>query len=147
MYFDYCRELDQYAQEKDGSRKHAYQIANIYLNNPEFEWINIISENNICGFLIIGRDLMHVHGKGLYICEAYVIPEKRNQKLMTNAVRKVLKRVQSQFIYMEIFDNNTGAKRFWEARMQEIKAILIGTQQNTQYEEIIEYIYLKRGEQ
>lgn len=146
MYYDYCRELDQYAKEKDDSRKHAYQVAEIYLSEPEFEWIDIISENTVCGFLIIGKDLKHVHGKGLYICEAYVVPEKRNRKLMTNAVREVLVKIQPKFIYMEIFDNNTGARRFWESRMKEINAILIGTQQSTQCKEINEYIYLKRGE-
>ena len=127
MYLDYCRELDRYSRcEHATSAADAAAVAGSYAETPGFEWIDIHAEDTreICGFLIVGRDLS-VHGKGLYICEAYVSPEMRRNGLMAKAAGWVLREHDAP-VYLEIYDRNEGAKMFWRKFFRNVGYIQSG---------------------
>jgi len=138
LYMDYCHELDSYDPEHEDflhyfTRFKAIRSCKAYMKKKGFEWIDIYNKANILiGFLIIGRDLS-IHGEGLYICEAYIMPEERSRGYMSSEINNILKENAGN-VYMEIFDLNKRAVRFWRNRMSDYSAMLVD--KNTSFSKV-----------
>ena len=114
LYRAYCMELRQYDDSgMPYSFERADNVADIYISNPNFEWKDIYCENKLSGFLITSRNLNHIHGKGLYFCEAYMVPWLRRKGIMEEEVLKVLDPYKGP-VYMEIYEKNQTAHLFWK---------------------------------
>ena len=147
MYIRYGLELEQYFTEKAEDpeaecRKTFWQ----YLMSPGFIWHDVWDGGRPVGFVLTGHDLPHAHGKGLYICDAYVEPECRKQGRMSAAIKDILLRYADRPVYLEIFDDNHIAIAFWEAIFKEAGYCLCWAHGSEREPELCEYRYRKKGE-
>ncbi len=148
MYIDYCNELDVYDPHHSDrfsvfSRLSAERVCRSYMRRKAFKWIDIYSNNGILiGFLIVARNL-RLHGDGLYICEAYIIPEFRKNGYMTTEVNRHLQGYEGN-VFFEIYDKNNRAINYWTNRMNKHSASLLGTNESfSGVEGLTEYHYYK----
>lgn len=143
LYLEYCKELNQYDPKPCSPlaiRMRAGNVADTYITDPEFfSWKDIICNGKVVGFLITGKNL-HLHGHGLYICEAYVSPEYRKMGLMTSAVDETVAVYSGGPIFMEIFDANEIAKTFWKNTMNKLHVSLVNIES---FNGLSEYFYCK----
>lgn len=77
------------------------------------EWIDIFDNNNLIGFLIIGRGLNCHPDADFFIQEAYIVPAYRNQGHMTSAITRYIQNHGGK-ICLLILNENHIAKIFWK---------------------------------
>ena len=143
MYVDYCMELDRYDMDPEPRNySKAIEYAMGYMDASDqgrgYRWLDIFHDDKPAGFLILGYDLP-VHGIGLYICEAYILPELRNRGLMTQAVTKRL--LKGNKLYLTIYDKNTDARQFWANLLKNAKAELVSEELIDEVAGMSEYVY------
>ncbi len=139
LYEQYCVELELYDEEEiDYTSDTAQKVAEVYLKQPCFEWIDIFYCGILVGFLIIGRNL-DIHGNGFYICEAFVLPRYRRKGLMTAAVKKALDGYHGM-VYYEVFRRNLIALAFWRSIFTENRAEFIAERETENNECLHEFV-------
>lgn len=143
LYGAYCEELSLYDESDcEYPADQDKKVAHKYMSDPDFEWIDIVANGEVVGFLIIGQDL-DIHEDGLYICEAYVRADHRNQGLMTSKVHRVLESYDGEYIYLDIFQKNHSARCFWEKILTGWKYNKVNSFPFYGNSSLIEYTYRK----
>lgn len=119
-----------------------------YINTEGYKWINIFNhEKEIVGFLILQTKKDPIYDSH-WILEAYVLPDYRNQGLMTRHALDYIRRHPGIYSYA-YYSANHLAKQFWEhlfskhckVRVEEIPVSLFErfAQENDSIREQIEY--------
>lgn len=122
LYNHYITELSAYNPELAKEKNSTINgWATSYIK--EGNWIDIVGDSGqLCGFLIISSLPEDCHPDcDWYICQAYVIPEYREQGFMTNAVFKFIR--NNPGIYgFDILRGNDYAEKFWLNIFKKIRA-------------------------
>lgn len=89
-----------------------FQWCQDYLDQPYYEWIDIVSDDTVVGFLIIGKAPDCHPDCDYFICQSYVSKEYRHHFLMTNTVTNFVNSHTGKYCLM-ILKTNDYAKQFW----------------------------------
>lgn len=115
LYIEYCKELNRYYNSKwsPATEHESVTTAESYLSDIQFTWHDLTKDGLLVGFLITARNLIYIHGKGLYICECYIRPSYRGQGLFRKEIIPMLEDNKHP-VYLEILEKNQKAKRMWD---------------------------------
>ncbi len=116
LYKKYIKELSRYDSElKYFPGSEVIEWAKEYYEDKQnTSWIDIIQDDQIVGFLIITHKGGDCHPDcDHFIAQAYVLPEKRNQGLMTAAVTRYLQNNPGIYGY-DVIIGNRYAKNYWK---------------------------------
>lgn len=109
---DYLDELQDIAGRSRQSELKKIQYYHEICNSC-MEWIDIWSDGECAGFLIIGRKPNCHPDADFYIAESYILPSYRRKGIMSKAVSEFV-RLHSGIYCLLILKRNHYAKAFWK---------------------------------
>lgn len=116
---DYLIELRLIAGLPPLSEEQLSKKCRDYLFDPHGEWVDVFSEEHkVIGFIIIGHAPNCHPDADYYIEEAYIMPEYRRKKYMSNAVSEYLKSHKGTYCLF-IISSNKPALSFWSKAFRE----------------------------
>ena len=125
LYSRYIDELSMYFSEPiDYNDDRIKETVSSYLKNKETKWTDIKQNGKTVGFLITSKARVNPHLDGIYICDAYIIPESRHKRLMKTALEKELDGFHG-IIYYEVQSGNLFGDKFWKTVMSEFHYALL----------------------
>lgn len=115
LYAQYCGELNTFRGEDETpvGMFEMYENCEEYFKATDCTWHDILMDDQIIGFVIVGSHAPYSHPFSDYsICEAYVLPEYRKRGLMTSVVRSLVEECPGKYSLL-VLDHNEYAKNFW----------------------------------
>ena len=135
LYNQYLREQEQYLGKFKETQDEQEQWAlNQWHKKNHYDWLDIVADEEIIGFLVIGFDrdgkVYACHPECDYwIAQAYVLTEYRNNGYMTSRLTKYVNRHPGDYgMYIPV---GNPSKSFWLKRFSEM-----GYQQNCNLRDI-----------
>lgn len=113
LYTNYIKDLESIRSKPfPDSPKEKRKWCQDYIDGSYYNWIDIKSNNETIGFLIIGTSPDCHPECDYFICQSYIIPKYRKHHFMTNAVYEFVKTHKGRYCLM-ILESNTYAHKFW----------------------------------
>jgi predicted acetyltransferase len=115
LFAQYCGELNTFREpdvEQQGMFE-MYENCEEYFRAEDCTWHDIWMDDQIIGFIVIGKHAPYCHPDTDYaICEAYILPEYRRRGLMTSVVRSLVEDDPGRYSLLVLVGNKY-AQKFW----------------------------------